>query len=107
MDFRNPRLLNDERAEMFLGVDARHAPAYQRADQQFQPPAPENHNAVGINEHQFMRWQRLFAALLRVVLQNKVCELFDGKTPETMRVNKLDKFWRCRDQFDRTGKWLV
>jgi hypothetical protein len=35
--------------------------------------------------------------MLRVVLQHKVRKLFDGKTPQTLRVNEFDKFLRRRD----------
>ena len=48
VNFGNPRFLDDERAEMFLGVDAGHTPAHQRADQLFQPPAFKNDYRGGI-----------------------------------------------------------
>ena len=92
MDFRNPGFLDDERAEMLLGVDAGDASADQRPDHQFQPPAPQNHNRVGINENQLVRRQCLFTVMFRVVLQNKVRELPDGKTPYPVRVNEFDEF---------------
>jgi hypothetical protein len=36
---------------MFLGMNAGDAPGDERANHQFQPPAPENHQRLGINEN--------------------------------------------------------
>ena len=107
MDFRNPGFLEDERAEMLFGVDAGDAPGDERPDHQFQTPAAQNHNRVGINEYQLVWRQCPFAVMFRVVLQNEVRESGDGKPPNPMRVNEFDVHrWR-RNQFDRTGKRLV
>ena len=61
MDFRDPRFIDDERAEMFFGMDAGDAPGDQRAEHQFQPPAPEKHQRLGIDENKLIRRRvRLF-----------------------------------------------
>ena len=42
-----------------------------------------------------------------IILQNKLGELIHGETPQPLGVNKFNEHWVRRNQFDRSGKWLV
>ena len=99
--FRDPRFIEDERAQMFFGMDAGDAPGDERADHLFQPPAPEKHQRLGIDEQQLMRRRGAFVFVLRIFLQHELFKQPHGKTPEPFGVDELDEVWRRRNQFDQ------
>src|ERR1017187_2737317 len=106
MDFRDPRFIEDERAQMFFGMDAGDAPGDERADHQLQPPTPEKHQRLGIDERQLMGWRGAFVFVLRSFLQHALFKQPQWKTPKPFGVYELDEVWRRRNQFDRAGKLL-
>ena len=105
MDFRDPRFIEDERPQMFFGMDAGDAPGDERPDHLFQPPAPEKHQRLGINEQQLIRRRGAFIFMVRIFLQHELFKLPDGKTPDAVRVNELGIIRAGRNEFNATAKF--
>src|ERR1035441_5925043 len=101
MDFRDPRFIEDERAQMFFGMDAGDAPGDERADHQLQPPAPEKHQRLRIDEQQLIWRRSAFIFVLRIFLQHELFKQTHGKAPKPFGIYELDEVWRWRNQFDR------
>ena len=104
MNFGDPSFIKDERAQMFFGMDAGDAPGNERADHQFQPPAPEKYQRLGIDEQQLLRRRSAFVFVPGIFLQQEGFKVLPGKTPEPVGVNEFDAGGFRWDQFDRAGE---
>jgi len=89
---------------MFLGMNARHTPVHQRAKQKFQPPAYEHNGRRRINEDELVGRLSFQAAAVWILLQNKVRQVVDRKTPYPVGINELGVIWQRRDEFNTAAK---
>ena len=81
MNFGDPRLLNDERAEMLLGVDAGDAPATSGPTINSSRQPLSTTISGGINQNELVGRQSFLAAAFRIVLQNKVRQSGEWESP--------------------------
>ena len=107
MDFGNPGFIEDQCGQVFLDMNASDASAHERGQHQFQPPTPEDHNRLRIDQNELVGRQVFLTFEMGILLKERMCQTGDGKGPDTAGVDELGIVGAGGNEFDTAAEFAL